>query len=285
MTSKDLSIGTVTPNVGITGTPVIDPETGTMYFVTFTEQRTGPSSALEYAAGVYTMQLHAVEIATGHEVHDPALIAQTTIASDGTQTNTTDLVVDGVGSASNKGKVPFTLPTMLQRPGLVLDTNVAGHEGPVVFVGFGSSHDSEPYHGWLAGWDAKTLDLYSVLNTSPNAYGGALWQAGGAPVVLPNGDLVMTTGNGGFDANKTDPPKANALGFADFGLGYAGIDHSAAVTFSTVIPYPYTNSTGLFFNGVVPTDQPRPEDGTFVNLDGLGRRLHLRPHDAGDPGL
>ena len=111
-----------------------------------------------------------------------------------------------MGSASNDGIVPFTSVTMLQRPGLVLDNNVPGHTGPVVFAAFGSTHDAEPYHGWLVGWDARTLKQYSVFNDTPNGYGGSLWQSGGAPVVLPNGDIVITSGNGAFDAQTTSPP-------------------------------------------------------------------------------
>ena len=179
---------------------------------------------------------------------------------------------------------------MLQRPGLVLDKNVPGHSGPVVFAAFGSTHDAEPYHGWLVGWDAQSLNQYSVFNDTPNGYGGSLWQSGGAPVVMPNGDIVITSGNGAFDAQTTTAPGPNALGFADFGLGYAGIDHSAAVTFSTVIPHPSNSSTGLFFNGVVPgAPTPRLSNGTYLNINGSG--INLRPcrerpggaaHDQGD---
>ncbi len=270
--SADLGISTISPSVGITGTPVIDPSTNTMYFVTSLEQPIGSAGpdAGGYAAGIYTMQLHAVDITTGQDVLPPAMIGQTTIDTSGKQTYSTPLVVAGTGSASEYGEVPFTSSTMLQRPGLVLDTNVPGHKAPIVFAAFGSSHDAEPYHGWLVGWDTQTLQLYSLYNTTPNGYGGSLWQAGVAPVVLPNGNIVMTTGNGAFDAATSGPPGPSALGFADFGLGYAGIDHSAAVTFSTVIPNPVADATGLFYNGVVPTDQPLPQNGTYVDMSGSG---------------
>jgi hypothetical protein len=34
---------------------------------------------------------------------------------------------------------------------------VAGHPEGVVFAGFGSHGDFDAYHGWLVGFDARTL--------------------------------------------------------------------------------------------------------------------------------
>ena len=79
--SAELNIKPIAPDIGITGTPVIDPSTDTMYFVTDTKQQTGPPFT---KSGTYTMQLHAVNIATGTSMpNSPALIAQTTIDSSG----------------------------------------------------------------------------------------------------------------------------------------------------------------------------------------------------------
>ena len=53
------------------------------------------------------------------------------------------------------------------RAGLVLDTKVPGHPNGVVFAGFGSQGDFDPYHGWLVGYDAKTLKIVTLFNTDP----------------------------------------------------------------------------------------------------------------------
>src|ERR1700691_3817586 len=55
--SNDLECGSITPEIGITGTPVIDPASGTLYVVAMTE--TSP--------GNFQHQLHALDITTGAE--------------------------------------------------------------------------------------------------------------------------------------------------------------------------------------------------------------------------
>ena len=52
--------------------------------------------------------------------------------------------------------------------------NVPNHSDPVVFATFGSTHDAEPSHVRLVGWDANTLQQYSVFNDTPNGYGGSV---------------------------------------------------------------------------------------------------------------
>ena len=161
----------------------------------------------------------------------------------------------------------FDATQLLQRPGLVLDMNVPGHPDGVVFAGFGSTHDAEPYHGWVVGWDAKTLQQLYVFNATPNGYGGSFWQSGGGLVALDDGSLVVTSANGAFDAQTTTAPGPNALGFAGYGLGFGGLDHSAAVPISDVIPGNATPSTGLWYNGVIPGPKPLDGTGTFVKMD------------------
>jgi hypothetical protein len=99
---------------------------------------------------------------------------------------------------------------------------------------------------------------------------GAVWQAGAAPSVAPNGDLIFSTGNGTFDAfTSTTPPGPAAQGEQGFGLGYGGIGQSAAVTFAAAIPSTGVSSTGLFNNGDFPTDQPLAPD-VYQPLIGTG---------------
>ena len=127
----------------------------------------------------------------------------------------------------------------------------------VVFTGDASDGDIDPYHGWLIGYDAKTLKLVTFFNSTPNGDFGGIWQSGGAPSVLPNGDLLLGTGNGTFDDfTTTTPPGAAAQGEGGFGLGSSGLGQSAAVSFAASIPSSGVSSTGLFFNGDTPTDQP-----------------------------
>ena len=48
----------------------------------------------------------------------------------------------------------------------------------VIYIGYGSHCDSGQYHGWILGYDAKTLQLQSVYNATPSGSQGAIWQSG-----------------------------------------------------------------------------------------------------------
>jgi hypothetical protein len=219
----------------------------------------------------YLTQFHALDLTTGREHHgSPVTVGDTTLNPDGSFTHNTPISVPGTGAGSNNGRVEFNALRENNRPGMVLDRKVPGHPDGVVFAGFGSQGDFDSYHGWLVGYDAKTLKMVTVYNTDPNGDFGAIWQAGAAPSVASNGDLILSTGNGTFDAfSDTTPPGAAAQGEAGFGLGYAGIDHSVAVTLGASIPGTGVSSTGLFHDGVFPTDKPVAGD-VFQPLSGTG---------------
>ena len=119
----------LSPEVGITGTPVIDPTTGTLYVAAKTETITpaGPVDA-------YT--LHALDVSTGAEKFGGPVLVHPTVA--------------GRGVGSVKGKVSFQAEFQLQRPALLL-------ENGVVYLAFGSLGDHGPYHGWVVGYAANSL--------------------------------------------------------------------------------------------------------------------------------
>ena len=101
------------PQVGITGTPVIDPDTGTAYFF-----------AKTYASGNPVWEMHAVSITDGHEAPGfPVRIS---------------------GEAENLAGIQFQPKMELQRPALLLMNGV-------VYAGFGSHCDHRTYQGWLVG--------------------------------------------------------------------------------------------------------------------------------------
>ncbi|MGB8328233.1 MAG: IPT/TIG domain-containing protein [Steroidobacteraceae bacterium] len=154
--------------VGITSTPVIDPVTGTLYCVAKTKE-----------GGSYFQRLHALDIRTGQEKFGgPALIAGS---------------VPGTGAGSVAGTLTFDPLKHLNRPALLL---VNGH----VYVAFGSHGDSEPWHGWVFGYDAATLQRTAIFNTTPTGWGGGIWQSGQGLVADSSGNIYFMTGNGAFDA-------------------------------------------------------------------------------------
>src|SRR5262249_48090361 len=176
--------------------------------------------------------------------------------------NITDVSVPGTGycDEAQNGRIYFNALRGLQRPGLALNNGV-------VYVGYASHGDNNPYHGWLIGYDAQTLQLRYVMNTTPEGLNnpnpelggrGGFWQSGGAPSFDADGNIYFSTGNGAFDAYTTPPPGAHALGDAGGGLGYAGIQRSVAIKFDAYKPSGNHSSTGIYYNGVNPDNTPAP---------------------------
>jgi hypothetical protein len=170
-------VGDIYPEVGVTGTPVIDPTSNTIYLVS-----TSQNSAL----GAFYQRLHALDLATGDEKFN----APVNIAAS----------VPGNGDGSSGGMVSFNAQMQNQRPALAL-------AGGTVYVGWSSHEDASPWHGWLIGYTASNLQQQaSVFNTSPNGGMGGIWASGGAPAVDSGGNIYVSTGNGVFDANNTTMP-------------------------------------------------------------------------------
>jgi hypothetical protein len=70
-----------------------------------------------------------------------------------------------------------------------------------VYLSFASHCDIGSYHGWILGYDEKTLAQVVVYNTTPNGSDGGIWMSGCGLGVDTNGDLIAITGNGSFDTN------------------------------------------------------------------------------------
>ncbi len=162
----------VIPDIGILGTPVIDPATGTIYLVTNTKTTSGAP---------FHQRLHALDIATGNEKFG----GPTEIAA----------VVSGTGAGSSAGQVSFDPKLNNQRPALLLQN---GH----VFISWASYCDFGPYHGWLMAYNATSLLQEAVFNVSPNSFAGGIWMSGNGPAADSSGNIYLATGNGTW--NGTD---------------------------------------------------------------------------------
>ena len=165
----------ITPWVGITSTPVIDPASGTLYVLTRLKIARGNPVVISYRH-----HLHALDITTGKErANSPATIAA---------------IVPGSGAWSTNGKIAFDPLRENDRAALALSKGV-------VYLSFSSIGDFGPYHGWIFGYDAKTLAQVVVFNDTVNGFAGSIWQSGCGPAVDTNGDLIVVTANGTFDTS------------------------------------------------------------------------------------
>jgi hypothetical protein len=152
-----------------------------MYLDAFTNDVTGQNS--------YSHHIHALDITTGADKMTPMLVAAS---------------IQGSGVGGNGTTVPFVATQQLQRPALTLLNGV-------LYVCYSGYADTDPYHGWILGFNASNLQLVSVLNTTPNVPAspdanqgeGGIWQTGDG-LVSDGTNLYVETANGDFDPTSGD---------------------------------------------------------------------------------
>ena len=152
--------------VGITSTPVVDPNTNTIYVVT----RCSDGSGRANDGAIF---IHAINIADGSDRVTPVQIE----ATDPTNSNT-----------------KFDFHCQRNRPGLLISSGV-------VYVAFATFSCDQPcagapYHGWVLGYRASDLKQVAVFNTSPQAGGVGIWQTGNGLAATGDGSIFFQTGNG-----------------------------------------------------------------------------------------
>src|SRR6202142_3872065 len=183
----DTDSSDISPEIGITSTPVIDPASGTIYVEGKTKEN-----------GAYFQRLHALDVTTGAEKFS----GPTTITAS----------VSGNGNGSVGGVLTFDPLWHLQRPGLLLLNGI-------VYLGFGSHGDMGPWHGWVLAYNATSLQQTGAFCTTSSGTGSAVWMSGAGraadgpdPVNHPYGRLFVATGNGSFDATT---PYTNSMSYGD----------------------------------------------------------------------
>jgi hypothetical protein len=71
----------------------------------------------------------------------------------------------------------------------------------VVYIAFGSHGDVQPYHGWVLGYNATTLQQVVAFSVTPDTEGAGIWQSGGGLAADGAGNIYFTTGDGTFTAD------------------------------------------------------------------------------------
>ncbi len=160
----------ISPEIGITDTPVIDRQRGpfgAIYFVAMSKD----------SSGHYHQRLHALDLKTGAELFGgPTEITAT---------------YPGTGDGSQGGQVIFAPGQFAERAGLL-------EFGGTIYMAFTSHCDQRPYTGWVMAYNSQTLAQTSVVDVTPNGNEGAIWMAG-AGLAADNQALYFLDGNGTFD--------------------------------------------------------------------------------------
>jgi hypothetical protein len=144
--SADTQTEDITPEVGITGTPVIDATTSTIYFV---------SNVKNTNNDTYAQYLHAIDLVTGKEkFNGPELISASVKNADGTTISFDPLLGN-------------------QRSALLLLDGT-------VYIAWASHGDNGDYHGWIMSYSTQNVSQQlGVLITTLNGSEGGVWMAGG----------------------------------------------------------------------------------------------------------
>jgi len=168
--------GDIQPEIGVTGTPVIDAGSRILYVV---------SKSINSAQTTFYQRLHAIDLTTGNEK----------TGSPATLTGTYP------GSGDGGSTVNFNAHMELQRTGLALVNGI-------VYIAWTAHEDAPPWYGWMMGYQYNGTGFAqtSVLNVAPNTREGGIWMSGGAPAADANNNLYVLTGNGAFDATNGSAP-------------------------------------------------------------------------------
>lgn len=214
-TSDTRGCDQVSPEIGVTSTPVIDRNrgaNGAVYVV-----------AMSKNGSTYHQRLHALDLALGTEILGGPADVQATYP--------------GSGDNSSGGNVVFDPAQYKERAGLLLVNGV-------VYTAWASHCDIRPYTGWIMGYDAGTLVQTSVLNVDPNGNEGAIWNSGAGMAADSSGYIYFLDANGLFDS------VLNGSGFpsqGDYGNGFMKLsttgNHLAVADYFEMYDQSAENST------------------------------------------
>jgi len=169
--SDNRGCGQVSPEIGVTSTPVIDRSqgpNGAVYVVAMSKD----------GSGAYHQRLHALDLALGTELFGGPVEIQA--------------AYPGTGDNSNGTSVVFDPAQYKERAALLLLNGV-------IYTSWASHCDARPYTGWIMGYSESTLAQTSVLNVTPNGNEGAIWMAGDGLAADASGNIYFLDANGDFD--------------------------------------------------------------------------------------
>jgi hypothetical protein len=197
-TSDNRGCGQVTPEIGVTSTPVIDRTrgpNGAVYIVAMSKD----------TSGNYHQRLHALDLALGTELFSGPVDIQATYPGTGDNSNGVDVVFD---------------------PGQYKERSALLLLNGVIYTAWASHCDIRPYTGWIMGYSESTLAQTSVLNVTPNGNEGAIWMAGAGLAADSSGNIYFLDANGDFDTS------LNGSGFpsnGDYGNAFMKLSTSSGL--------------------------------------------------------
>jgi hypothetical protein len=239
----DITSTDIVPLLGITGTPVIDIHTSTLYAVAAI-QTVG-------ATPPYSQHLYALDLATG----------------------TLQIPVAGISITSPPGQAFPFLPThQNQRAALLLDSGT-------VYVAFGSFGGEGDYHGWLFAYDSASLKPLGVFDVTQGGLRGGIWQSGGGPSADSNHNVFVITGDGTFNAGRPGINSSYSNSFLRLANGgglslfdsFTPCDEASGQILGTTAPVILPDSAGSTLQPHLVIGGSKGGSLYVVNRDNMGR--------------
>ena len=166
----DTNCSDVNPDIGITGTPVIDRGRDAMYVVVPTKE-----------SGTFHQRLHAISLQNGADVLTPVEVSASVQLATG-------------GVASTDAKWNFNRSALLEANGNIY-----------VALGSHCDYNTSATHGWVLAYSASSLapagSAVNLTNSNNggNYFLGSPWMGGYGPAADAQGNIYFATGNGPWD--------------------------------------------------------------------------------------
>ena len=257
--SDDRGCPLISPEIGITSTPVISRpkgSNGVIYTVAMSKD----------SSGNYHQRLHALDAATGDELYyGPVEITGK---------------YPGTGDNSSDGYVIFDPGQYAERSGLLLT-------GGLVYLTWASHCDIRPYTGWIMGYNSTTLAQETILNVTPNGNDGAIWGSGAGLTADNLSNIFFLDANGTFDTS------LNSKGFpssGDYGNAFIRLDANGALAVADYFemhngPHESDDDTDLGSGGAIVLPDIKDSFGTTWQLAaGAGKDSNLYLVNRGSMG-
>ncbi len=190
--SDDRGCPQVSPEIGITSTPVIDRSAGpngTLFVVAMSKDGNGN----------YHQRLHALDLLTLQDRLSPMLVQ-----------------AQAPGSSPNgvNGQLSFDPGKYKERGALLL---VQGQ----IYTVWASHCDGAPYNGWIMAYNESTLAQTRVLNLTPNGLDGAIWDVAGLAADT-SGVVYASVANGSFDTTLDSNGQPSQQNYGNSALRISG---------------------------------------------------------------
>ena len=170
--SDDRGCPQITPEIGVTSTPVIDRgagSNGAIFLVAMSKD----------GSGSHYQRLHALDVTTGAELFNGPVTINPTYSSPA------------------GGQKTFSPGQYAERAALLLDNKT-------IYTSWTSHCDAPPYSGWIVGFTEATLAQTAVLNLAADSDSGpSIWMSGGGLAADSSGSIYLMTANGAFETTLT----------------------------------------------------------------------------------